>query len=176
MNDDLKAYVDGELPPDAAERLRARLDTEPELALQGEEFRRLSAALRALPEPMPVGQAATLEALARHRPIWRGWTIALAGCAAVLAAVSTLPPKAVSAPTFQQAVLDRKSLHQDPSRDEERSPTSNFGSGKAMDKTDFAPKAPAGDAAASSRAMRDRNGRNRTSRLKPTTPQKEPNP
>ena len=71
MNDDLKAYVDGELPPDAADRLRANLEADPALALQGEEFQRLSAALRALPEPMPVGQAATLEALARRRPLWR---------------------------------------------------------------------------------------------------------
>ena len=105
MNDDLKAYVDGELPPDAAERLRARLATDPALALEGEEFRRLSAALRALPEPMPVGQAATIAALANRRPLWRAWVPALAGCAAALLAVSMLPSRAASAPAVQAAVF-----------------------------------------------------------------------
>ena len=108
MNDDLKAYVDGELPPDAADRLRTRLEADPELALQGEEFRRLSMALRGLPEPMSVGQAATLEALARRRPLWRGWTLALAGCAAVLAVVSTLPSRAPAASAVQPAVFDQR--------------------------------------------------------------------
>ena len=84
MNDDLKAYVDGELPPDAAERLRAALERDPALAHEADALRRLSLSLRRLPEPEPVGQAATLAALGRRRePIFRGWGLALAGCAAV---------------------------------------------------------------------------------------------
>jgi hypothetical protein len=125
MNDDLKAYVDGELPPDAAERLRARLEADPVLAHEGEEFRRLSAALRALPEPEPIGQAATLAALsARQRPIWRGWAVALAGCTAVLLVVSTMPKRAIHTGVFVPAVFNGEqslSHGQDQVRDQVKS-------------------------------------------------------
>jgi len=85
MNDDLKAYIDGELPPDAAERLREALSQDPAMAQQAEVFRRLSSSLRALPEPEPVGQAATLAALSAPRtPLLRNWGFSLAACAAVL--------------------------------------------------------------------------------------------
>lgn len=84
MNDDLKAYVDGELPPDAAERLRLALERDPVLRAEADALRALSTALRRMPEPEPVGQAATLAALSNRRPLWRVWTPALAGCAAVL--------------------------------------------------------------------------------------------
>lgn len=90
MNDDLKAYVDGELPPEAAQRLRAALDADAVLAQEEATVRALSAALRSLPEPMPVGQAATLAALAQRRPLWRTWAPALAACLAVLVVASGL--------------------------------------------------------------------------------------
>lgn len=94
MNDDLKAYVDGELPPDAAERLRTALDADPALAREADALRALGVALRRLPEPDPVGRAATLAALQRRpKPLWRVWAPALAGCAAVLAAVVALPER-----------------------------------------------------------------------------------
>lgn len=86
MNDDLKAYIDGELPPDAAERLREALSQDPALARDAEDFRRLAAGLRALPEPEPVGRAATLAALtARKTPLLRNWSFAFVACAGVLA-------------------------------------------------------------------------------------------
>lgn len=89
MNDDLKAYVDGELPPDAADRLRAALEADPDLADELAEFRSLSRALNALPEPEVVGMATTLAALQKGRePLFRNWSLALAGCAAVLAAAA----------------------------------------------------------------------------------------
>lgn len=92
MNDDLKAYVDGELPPDAAERLRVALEADPALRQEAEAMRALSTALRRLPEPEPVGQAATLAALGSRRPsLVRGWVFALAGCAAVILVASSLP-------------------------------------------------------------------------------------
>ncbi len=103
MNDDLKAYVDGELPPDAAERVRAALDADPFLRKEAEALRSLGVALRALPEPEPVGQAATLAALSQRRPLWsspliRLWGPALAGCAAVLLVASSLARHSVGPP------------------------------------------------------------------------------
>lgn len=92
MNDDLKAYVDGELPPDAAERLRVALESDPALREEAEAMRALSSALRRLPEPEPVGQAATLAALGSRRPsLVRGWAFALTGCAAVILVALSLP-------------------------------------------------------------------------------------
>ncbi|RYG26831.1 hypothetical protein EON82_01710 [bacterium] len=85
MNDDLKAYVDGELPPDIAERMREALERDRDLALQAEQFRQIGDTLRSFPEPEPVGQAATLAALSAPRGSFgRTWGLALAGCAAVL--------------------------------------------------------------------------------------------
>lgn len=85
MNDDLKAYVDGELPPDAAERLRAVLDADPVLAREADALRVLGTALRRLPEPEPVGREATLLALrSRPMPLWRSWVPSLAACAAIV--------------------------------------------------------------------------------------------
>ncbi|GEM_PF-6305573 len=91
MNEDLKAYVDGELPPDAAERLRAALDADPALCAEADALRTLATALRRLPEPEPVGQAATLAALGR-RPValWRSWLPALAACGLLMVVVSGL--------------------------------------------------------------------------------------
>lgn len=98
MNGDLKAYVDGELPPDAAERLRAALAADPALAREAESIRRLSDALRRLPEPEPVGQRATLAALARPaRPLWQVWLPALAGCTVLLLVLAPLQMQAKSA-------------------------------------------------------------------------------
>lgn len=107
MNDDLKAYVDGELPPDAAEHLRAAMESDSALQSEVDDFRSLSEALRRLPEPEPVGQAATLAALAKRRPLWRTWVPALAGCAAVLLAVATLPSREISMSRIQPAVFSK---------------------------------------------------------------------
>lgn len=85
MNDDLKAYVDGELPPEAAERIRAALERDRELAREAEALREIGACLRSFPEPEPVGQAATLAALTSRRGSFTGnWGFALAACAGVL--------------------------------------------------------------------------------------------
>jgi hypothetical protein len=85
LNDDLKAYVDGELPPEAAERVRAALERDRELAQEAEQLREIGACLRAFPEPEPVGQAATLAALSARRGSFAGtWGFALAACAGVL--------------------------------------------------------------------------------------------
>lgn len=104
MNDDLKAYVDGELPPDAAERIRATLDADPVMRWETEKLRDLGAALRSLPEPEPVGRAATLAALARRRNpvggLLRLWAPALAGCAALLGLASVMVR-----PSFHGAIL-----------------------------------------------------------------------
>ena len=92
MNDDLKAYIDGELPPDAAERLRDALEADPALRAEEAALRGLTEAIRRMPAPEPVGQAATLAALGGRRPsLVRGWAFALAGCAAVLFLASSLP-------------------------------------------------------------------------------------
>lgn len=85
MNDDLKAYIDGELPPDAADRLRTALEADAILAREAEEMRQISRCLRAMSEPEPVGQAATLAALTESRPSFlRTWSLSLAACAGVL--------------------------------------------------------------------------------------------
>ncbi len=103
MNDDLKAYIDGELPPDAAERLREALARDPAMAQEAEDFRRLSTGLRSLPEPEPIGQAATLAALSAPRtPLFRNWGFALAACAGVLFVatwISTAPMHSPIRPT-----------------------------------------------------------------------------
>ena len=92
MNDDLKAYIDGELPPDAAERLRAALASDPALRADETALRGLTEAVRAMPAPEPLGKAATLAALSTKRPsLARGWAFALAGCAAVAFVASSLP-------------------------------------------------------------------------------------
>ena len=98
MNDDLKAYADGELPPDAVARLRAALDADPALRREEETIRSLSVALRSLPAPDPVGRAATLAALQARRPLWRAWAPALAGCAAVLLIAAALARREASPP------------------------------------------------------------------------------
>lgn len=85
MNDDLKAYVDGELSPEVAEKVRAALERDRDLAREAEQLRQIGACLRSMPEPEPVGQAATLAALSARRGSFAGtWGLALAGCATVL--------------------------------------------------------------------------------------------
>ena len=91
MNDDLKAYVDGELPPDAAERLRAQLERDPDLVREAEAMRDLSASLRGMPQPTAIGREAALASMRGRRPsLVPGWSFALAGCAAVLLIASGL--------------------------------------------------------------------------------------
>ena len=99
MNDDLKAYVDGELPPDAAEKVLAALEHDRELALQAEQFRQISDGLRSFPEPEVVGQAATLAALSvRRGSFGRTWGLALAGCAAVLFVATVFSSRSLRGP------------------------------------------------------------------------------
>lgn len=95
MNEDLKAYVDGELPAGAAERLRERLKGDHELVSEEEAVRRLSEALRSLPHPPTRGMQTTLAAVNRPRgwrdPFVRGWAFALVGCAALAIIGVALP-------------------------------------------------------------------------------------
>ena len=85
MNDDLKAYVDGELPPDAAERLRRRLEGDPDLLRETEAMRDLSASLKSLPQVRPLGRETALAAINRRRPsLALSWGFALSACTAVV--------------------------------------------------------------------------------------------
>lgn len=78
-DDELHALVDGRLAPADAARVQARVDSDPELALQVAAWRRQRALLRAhlqasLAEPLETPQAAALEALQRGGRRQADWT------------------------------------------------------------------------------------------------------
>jgi hypothetical protein len=70
LHEDLKAYVDRELPPDRMAEIEAAIQADPVLRAEVDEIRGLSHAVRALgTTPDPVGLERTLRALQR-RPWW----------------------------------------------------------------------------------------------------------
>jgi len=86
-NDDeeLSAYLDGELDAAARERLAERLRTEPALAERLERLTSASAAFRAHGrEPEPLGLAARALAEAKPAPSPRGWRYAFVGFALLI--------------------------------------------------------------------------------------------
>lgn len=99
MNDDLSRLLSGELPPDEAAALRARIAADPALAAQWRRMMALPAALAALPMPAPppaldravLAAPAPPAAVGRPEPAWRRWGAAVAALAAGLLVASLLP-------------------------------------------------------------------------------------
>lgn len=88
--DDLKAYLDGELPPEHAARVEERLRTDPRLRAEAEELRLLSDQIRAMArQPNEVGQEDVLRRLRASQPARTAfWTKSFAlGAASLIIAV-----------------------------------------------------------------------------------------
>jgi hypothetical protein len=89
VRDDLKAYLDGELPPLRMQEVREAAERDPELARELAELQALSLAVRqSAPEYEVRGMEETLRRLSRRRApklIWLGIPVALAGAVAVAA-------------------------------------------------------------------------------------------
>jgi hypothetical protein len=88
--DDLKAYLDGELPPEHAARVEERLRTDPLLRAEAEELRLLSDQIRAMArQPHVVGEEEVLRSLRARAPSRSGfWTKSFAlGAASLIIAV-----------------------------------------------------------------------------------------
>ena len=65
----LSALIDGELDPEAALQLRARIASEPALAARLADFKRVDAAMRAIPAPeVPADLAARTRARIADQP------------------------------------------------------------------------------------------------------------
>lgn len=94
MRDDLKAFVDGELPAMRMAEIREAIERDPELAKELGELQRITTAIRGNAEDFqPVGLEQTLAALKRTRKrswVWLAWPLGLAGAAA-LAFVTIMP-------------------------------------------------------------------------------------
>jgi negative regulator of sigma E activity len=73
MSDDLSRLLDGELPPDEAAALRARIATDPALAARWARMQALGGQLRALPREIPRPRRRRFET-----PRWAGWAVAAA--------------------------------------------------------------------------------------------------
>ncbi len=87
IRDDLKAYLDGELPPQRAEEVRAAIEQDDSLRQEVEFMRLLSKSLRAAEKPAPVeGYEETVARVAKGRPwpAWLRWGVAGGGCVAGL--------------------------------------------------------------------------------------------
>jgi hypothetical protein len=102
----LSAYADGELPPQAAESLKARLEQDPGLRLALAEIRQTSRLLRSLPELKPARAftvSAERAAVARRYPRLQLAT-ALAGLAFFLVVgVDVFARAGIAAPGLQAA-------------------------------------------------------------------------
>lgn len=106
LRDDLKAYLDGELPAERMAEMREAIDRDPLLAQEVEELGRISQTLRvAAMQPSAVGLEETLRALEkserRERKPWWPWLVPIAGMACTLIFVV--------APTMDQAKMAAKS-------------------------------------------------------------------
>lgn len=101
----LSRLIDGDLPLEEAEALRARAHAEPAVAEALARLRALGEAVAALPEVSPPPSLNTMilrrareEAPALAAPPWRRWPLALAAAAAL--ALVALPPWAAGTPTL----------------------------------------------------------------------------
>lgn len=105
LRDDLKAYLDGELPPEKAQEVHDALSQDPAMAAEAREFEAISSILRnEVRDPRPYGLETTLMALSgRDReaeipaaPPWvwifRGAVALGIGAAVVIGAVNLNPP------------------------------------------------------------------------------------
>lgn len=103
VRDDLKAYLDGELPPTRMAEVREAIERDPALAREARELADLSVSIKAVaPQPAATGLDQTLAALQRRSTRSRGWWILVpAGLTAVLIV-------AIVAPTFSQAKFAAK--------------------------------------------------------------------
>ncbi len=73
LRDDLKAYLDGELPPPRMAEMREAIERDPDLAREANLLRAIGEGIRsAAPQPAPAGLEETLAALNRgaRRPWW----------------------------------------------------------------------------------------------------------
>lgn len=129
LRDDLKAFVDGELSGERAAEISAALNSDPELAAEADELRRLSTEIQAFAEvPAPVGLERALRAVRPRLPWWSplGRTGQLAwgatATAAVLVAVILYLPKSagmsMDAARYETAAM--KSPSADKSAEAER--------------------------------------------------------
>jgi anti-sigma factor RsiW len=85
---DLHAFVDGQLAPDARQRVKARLAADPQMRRQVEDYAAIGDGLRALYGPLatePVPAPLARRAHQRPRPSWRPWA-AMAASVALLVA------------------------------------------------------------------------------------------
>ena len=80
IREDLKAYLDGELPPERAEVIRLALDKDASLRDEVETMRMLGLEIRRLAnEPVPVGAEAASDRLVRRKPKFILTAVALCG-------------------------------------------------------------------------------------------------
>lgn len=87
--DDLKAFLDGELPPEQMAEMREAIDRDPMLAQEAKEIEAISASLRlGAAQPSAAGLEATLAALSRNAPKerrpWWPWLVPVAAMAGAL--------------------------------------------------------------------------------------------
>jgi len=95
--EDLKAFLDNELPPGRMDEMRAAVEKDPELAHELEELRQLSVSIRAAAfNPVPVGLESTLAAVGKKRHdlmrlrMGLGIGIAVTACMSAVAMVAVL--------------------------------------------------------------------------------------
>lgn len=97
--ENLKAYLDGELSPADAAALEAALTSDLDLARELEELRSVTAMVRTIPEPVPYGleqalwRLEKLDAKPVAKPLWGRWlTAGLVGAGAIVLSLTLLFP------------------------------------------------------------------------------------
>lgn len=95
IQEDLKAYLDGELPADQAEEVRSAIDKDPQLRGEVEILRLLGASVAVMAPHIEIkGAQATLNAVrftpSRRLDVGR-WLLALSGAAVLLVAAFVIP-------------------------------------------------------------------------------------
>jgi len=119
--EDLKAFLDNELPPVRMDEVRAAVETDPELAHELEELRQLSVSIRAAAfNPVPVGLESTLAAVGKKRNdlvrlrMGLGIGIAVTACVCAVAMVAVLKGSSsaddVGAVAMNDSALSSKSF------------------------------------------------------------------
>jgi hypothetical protein len=109
FREDLKAFIDGELPAGRTMEIERALEADPALAAEAEELRALTSVLRSVPQPEVRGYESTLIALssaerAAPRRTWLPWfgSVALAGSVAMAILFVNRQPEA----TFQTVAMN----------------------------------------------------------------------